>query len=372
MGRIIFTGGGSGGHVFPGIAVYQHLPARDRSSVLWICSRDGIERSILRRTGIPTRSVPTGKLRRYVSVRNILDIGRIGAGIFAARRILAHVGADLVFSKGGFVAVPVVIAAWTLRIPIVIHESDATPGLATRISSLFARTICAGYPTLQTAFPGRRARRTVVTGNPVRTEFFVADASRALERIGLTDTGIPVLLVTGGSLGARQLNDLVAATIAELTEHAVVIHQTGADGEAAIASIAARARPGRYHGAATYADTFPALLRRADLAVARAGAGTIRELAVTGTPAILIPLSRSASRGDQIENAQRYADTGAAIVVSPDAIGIERFRSLVISLLTDATRRERCAAAARRSIAGNAALEIANRLTAMRDNVRDL
>lgn len=359
MHRIVFTGGGTGGHVYPGIAVYQYLSPRLRNEVLWICSHGGVERSILESAAIPHVSIPTGKLRRYLDLENVRDLGRVVTGYFAARRILRESGARVLFSKGGYVAVPVVLAAHSLGIPVLIHESDTTPGLATRITARFATRVFAGYPQLRQALPGGVAERVVVSGNPVRPAFFEADPAGALGRVGLRDDGSPVLLVTGGSLGARQLNELVSETVESLTERAILVHQTGEHGKEMIQPIRSRAQPGRYHGAAAFDLEFPALLRRADLVVARAGAGTIQELAATGTPAVLVPLSARASRGDQIQNAADYCATGAAEALPSDGLSAEQFLQTVLRLLANPDERARMGEAARNLARGNAARTIA-------------
>ncbi|MFW6228434.1 MAG: undecaprenyldiphospho-muramoylpentapeptide beta-N-acetylglucosaminyltransferase [Alkalispirochaeta sp.] len=355
MTTIIFTGGGTGGHVFPGIAVYDSLAAEIRRNVRWIGSYRGVERRILENRGIPYAGISTGKLRRYLDIQNVFDLFRVVAGVFQAYSRLKRwvrkspeVDGAAIFSKGGFVAVPVVIAAAILRIPVVIHESDSDAGLATRITAPFARTICVPYPDTVDSLPPWLRRRCIVTGNPVRQEFSSASAAGALDSIGLKETSDPVVLVTGGSLGALQLNTWIREVIAELSRRAVVIHQTGARSTGMIDEIAAKAVPGRYFGAATFDETFPALLKRADLVVARAGAGTIWEIAVSGRPAILVPLSAGASRGDQIRNAERYARSGAAVVLDDPETPAATFLAAVDELLDAPERRRMMAAAARR------------------------
>ncbi|TVR69195.1 MAG: undecaprenyldiphospho-muramoylpentapeptide beta-N-acetylglucosaminyltransferase [Spirochaetaceae bacterium] len=376
MRSIVFTGGGTGGHVYPALAVHAALSEDLRRRVLWIGSRKGVERTILRGSGIPYRAIPTGKLRRYLDLENGRDIFRVGAGILAALRVLRHVDAAIVFSKGGFVAVPVVVAAWILGIPVVIHESDSDPGLATRLTAPMARRICVPYSDTARAFTPAQRRRILVTGNPVRKEFFSAAPGDALARLGIRDEGQPVLLVSGGSLGAQQLNDFVLEELAVLLDVCTLVHQTGPAGAAIIPEISRRAeqltraeatRSGtpparRYAAAPLWTEEFPPLLRRADLVVCRAGAGTIWELAVTGTPAILVPLSRGASRGDQIRNARRYADTGAALV-PPDSPA--DLAGAVRSLLLDRDRLRAMGVAARAFADGDSAVTIAGVIAAI-------
>jgi UDP-N-acetylglucosamine--N-acetylmuramyl-(pentapeptide) pyrophosphoryl-undecaprenol N-acetylglucosamine transferase len=364
MNTIIFTGGGTGGHVYPGLAVHEALPPEIQRQVVWIGSRGGMEGEMVRSRGIPFYHVPTGKLRRYFDLRNVVDAFRVLAGIMAAFILLKKLDGKAVFSKGGFVAVPVVIAAWMRGIPVIIHESDADPGLATRITARFARVICVASSETAGCFPGKWQSRIAVTGNPVRSAFFTADPEGALSAIGVEDSNLPVVLVTGGSSGARQLNDWVDRTIARLSGIAVVVHQTGELEAPRIPDIAAKAEPGRYHGAPAFTDTFPALLRRADVVVARAGAGTIWEVAVTARPAILVPLSLGASRGDQIRNAHRYQSAGCAVVIDGPDAGPEEFLSVLRELLDSPEQRRSMSEAARRWASQNAAEAIATMIVA--------
>lgn len=370
---IIFTGGGTGGHVYPALAVYAALPEELRRRVRWIGSRRGIERTILLGSGIPFTPIPTGKLRRYLDLENLFDLFRVGAGVLRALRELRRLDGAVVFSKGGFVAVPVVVAARLLGIPVVIHESDSDPGLATRLTAPLAEVICVPYADSGRSFSWSLRRRILVSGNPVRREFFTASPERALALVGLEEDNRPVVLVTGGSLGARQLNEFVRQEFDALLDAATVIHQTGDEGIALIGELSARAAQrtgeGQYTGAPSWDTEFPPLLRRANLVVCRAGAGAIWELAVTGTPAVLVPLSSGASRGDQIRNARRYAETGAAIV--PD----DSFRTIareVQELVTDPDRLKQMSAAARQFASGNSAITIAGVIARIynRDGIR--
>lgn len=369
MGTIVFTGGGTGGHVYPALAVRAALSPDLRDRLHWIGSRKGVERAILKGTGIPYTPIPTGKLRRYLDLENVFDLFRVGAGILAARSALRRLRASVVFSKGGFVAVPVVVAARTLGIPVIIHESDSDPGLATRLTAPLARRICVPYEDSVRSFSPRRRQRVLVTGNPVRREFFHAPTAEVLPLLGLHEAGQPVLLVTGGSLGARQLNEFVLEKLTELLKVCTVIHQTGSAGAAMIPDalrVAREADGANYAAAPAWQKEFPALLRRADLVVCRAGAGTVWELAVTGTPAILVPLGMGASRGDQIRNARRYAESGAAIIPRDTATDIA---AAVRSLLEDGERRRSMSAAARAFAGKDAALTIAGEIAAIYNGV---
>ncbi|MDA3949719.1 MAG: undecaprenyldiphospho-muramoylpentapeptide beta-N-acetylglucosaminyltransferase [Spirochaeta sp.] len=389
MRHVIFTGGGTGGHVYPGIAVWRTLPEHLQRRTVWVGSRNGMEREIVEHAGIPFFGVSSGKLRRYFDLENVVDLFRVIAGVFQAFRLLAALNAAVVFSKGGFVAVPVVLAARLKRVPVIIHESDGDPGLATRITARWADHICVAYSDMVELFPRRLRDRVVVTGNPVRSAFFGAAAGTGagpgappatatgdgavhrgaahgvLPALGLTETTDPVILITGGSLGAQQLNEWVAAIVGELTREAVVIHQTGDHGAHMIPELTGQAVPGRYFGAATFTELFPAVLRRADLVVARAGAGTIWEIAVTGRPALLVPLSTAASRGDQIRNAQRYGAAGAAEVLDRPDADAELFLQRVRQLLHDSDRRAEMGAAALRWAGPNGAERLAAFIVAL-------
>ncbi len=362
MSTIVFTGGGTGGHVYPGLAVLAALPVADQAQVVWIGSRRGVERTIVTKAGVPYYAIPAGKLRRYFDIENILDSFRVLAGIFAAYRLLRRLAPTVVFSKGGYVAVPVVIAAHLLRIPVVIHESDADPGLATRITAPMACRILLPYEETRRAFPRRLHKRTMVSGNPVRPEFRTAAIAGILPHIGLPETDLPVIFITGGSLGARQVNLLVRETISELTREAVVVHQTGEHSAGMIPEIAARAERDRYHGAPGFTATFPALMRRADLVIARAGAGTIWEIATCRRPSVLIPLSQGASRGDQLRNAARYAASGAATVLDDPNLDGNRLLAAVRGIIRDRDRWERMARAAGTWASGDAAERIGEEL----------
>ena len=360
MNTIVFTGGGTGGHVYPGIAVIDRLPAELQRRVVWVGSHRGVERCIASDVVERYYAVPTGKLRRYFDLQNVVDLFRVAAGIVVAFRLLRRIHCGVVFSKGGFVAVPVVIAAAWRGIPVIAHESDADFGLATRLSAPFARRVLVAYEETRRALSPTLQARTVVTGNPVRRTFFEADPTTAL--IGLEveqNGGVPVVLVTGGSLGARQINELLLEIIAPLSERAIVIHQCGEHSTDMLPAFRKRSRDGRYHGQANFTARFPALMRRADVVIARAGAGTLWEIAVTASPAVLIPLSTGASRGDQIRNAERYARGGAARVLSDEEATAEALFSTVSSLLDDRRLCRTMRDAARRWANGDAARRIA-------------
>lgn len=303
---IVITGGGSGGHVFPALAVTEILGANPDYQFAWIGSSKGIEREIVGRWGMEFHGIPAGKLRRYLSLQNILDLFRTLAGFFKSFYILARLKPVAVFSKGGFVSVPPVLAAGLLGIPVIGHESDSDPGLATRLNMRWTRRICIPYEQGAAQYP---AGKVVVTGNPVRREIFDGEAARGLAVAGFDPADPrPVLLVVGGSLGARQLNQLVWQHLDALLADWRVIHQTGRLDQSGPA-----ARPGEYHVAEFFPETYPHVLACADLVLSRAGAGTVWELAARSKPAVFVPLV-AGSRGDQARNARLCQETGAALV----------------------------------------------------------
>ena len=232
MTSIAFTGGGTGGHIYPGIAAARAVRELFPCRIFWIGASRGMDRALVEGAGLPFFGIPSGKLRRYISPRNVTAIFRVLAGIAAAFGILKREKPALLFSKGGFVSVPPVIAAALLKIPVFTHESAYSPGLATRINLRFARRVFTAFTETASFFPPSFRARVTRTGNPIRREFFTADAARGRAFIGV-DAETPVLLVLGGSLGAKQINDLVRESLAELKKWFFVAHQTGAGNDGA-------------------------------------------------------------------------------------------------------------------------------------------
>jgi UDP-N-acetylglucosamine--N-acetylmuramyl-(pentapeptide) pyrophosphoryl-undecaprenol N-acetylglucosamine transferase len=341
LARLVFTGGGSAGHVIPALPVLDAL--RDEGhDVHWIGSRKGLERALLEGRGVPYGAVTTGKLRRYLSVQNLIDALRVPFGVLEALVLLLRLRPALVFSKGGFVAVPVVLAAAVLRIPVVLHESDRTPGLANRICAPFARTVLATFP--DTAFRPRRGQRQVVTGAPVRPELLAGDRARGLAFAGF-DGHRPVLLVMGGSLGAEALNGVVRDALPELLRSRNVVHLCGRG----------RTDPslqgvGGYRQFEFVGPELGDLLAAADTVVSRAGATALLELLALRLPHLLVPLPRTASRGDQLENATWSAGAGFSRVVHEADLDPRRLLAELRAL--DDERGERRAAMAAFDAAG--------------------
>lgn len=313
---VVFTGGGTGGHVFPGIAVAEKLLSTTEKSkleIVWIGNSAGMEKEILSRYDIPFFSIPAGKLRRYFSLLNFIDIFKIMGGFIVSLFILKKLKADLLFSKGGFVTVPPVLAAKILKIPVISHESDLDPGLATKINSNFSQKILFAYKETKENWKIKfSTQEALVTGNPVRLEIFEGSRIKGKTLYNIPDDK-KVILILGGSQGAREVNNLIEKILNELTETFFVIHQMGK-----LSYIKSNRKS--YITAALFKDEFPDILAASDLVISRAGAGTLWENGVLGKPAILIPLGSGSSRGDQIRNADYFENKGAALVLKGDNV----------------------------------------------------
>lgn len=349
---IVFTGGGTGGHIYPGIAVAQRvralLAAQDRSvRMVWLGSFKESDRSPVEAAGIEYRALPSGKLRRQLSAENLADAFRVLAGYFAARRALKELKPILVFSKGGYVSVPPCRAAASLGIPVFTHESDLSPGLATRLNARIAERVFVSYEETRARFPEALRSRVEVSGQPVRSSLSRGDAARGRAFAGIPE-GLPVVLVIGGSQGARKLNELLSGALPELLASCAVVHQTG-PGNAGCpeSSIPEPLRP-RYRAFEYIRDEIADLYAAADLYVGRAGAGSLWECAVTGVPMVLVPLAGTGTRGDQVENARYFASRGAALVLEGrDAEDPAALVQACRSILDDGGRRAEASRAAR-------------------------
>ncbi len=347
---IALTGGGTAGHVFPGIAVAEELGRR----VLWIGSMNGVEKKLAGEAGIEFRGIPAGKLRRYFSLRYLSDIGRIVSAVFAAIRILKKERPAFLFSKGGFVSVPPVIAAWLCGIPAFTHESDFDPGLATRINLMFCEKVLVSFAETVDFLPARFRQKAVVTGSPVRRAMYGADSGRGRRYLGC-DSLTQVILVLGGSQGSSFINGLIASCLGRLVPRFFVVHQMGAQDYSA-------STLGNYTPAPFFSAELPDILAAADLVICRSGANTLAELAALGKPSILIPLS-SGSRGDQLRNAEVFRARGAARVLQERDATAASLLSIVCPLLADAGQLLEMGRNARSLSAGRPAETIAALIT---------
>jgi len=334
---VVIAGGGTGGHTSPGLAVAALLRERSRTCA-WIGSRSGIEAQRVPQSGIPYIAISTGKLRRYWAWQNVADLlVNVPAGTLSVLRILRTLRPRVVFGTGGFVALPVVFGAALLRVPVVLHEQTAVPGVANRIGARFARRIAVTFPDRAGRLP---AARVVVTGNPLRPELRAGSRSSAIARFQL-DPAIPLVYVTGGAQGAHRINRVVGDALASLAEKAQLIHQCGEnpatgdrqwleDRRAALPPALAR----RYTVVPYISAELAGIYAAAALVVARAGAGTVNECCQLGVPALYVPLP--GTRGDeQTENARIVERVGGAVVLPQSMLTTERLVREVRALLAD-------------------------------------
>ena len=304
--KIVMTGGGTAGHVTPNIALFPALRAEDYE-IHYIGSFDGIEKKLIEDFDVPYYGISTGKFRRYFDPKNFSDPFRVMKGFFEARKILKHIKPDIVFSKGGFVSVPVVRAAASLKIPCIIHESDMTPGLANKICIPVSRKICCNFPETFDMLPPEKA---VLTGSPIREEL-----STGNKEVGLAFCGFnhekPVIMVMGGSQGAAAVNQAIRDALPKLLEKYQVVHLCGKDKMDNLLLTV----PG-YKQFEYIKEEMKDLLAMADLVISRSGANAISEILALRKPNILIPLP--SGRGDQLLNADSYEAQGFSIVINED------------------------------------------------------
>ena len=308
MKKIVLTGGGTAGHVTPNIAL---LPALQEAGyeVAYMGSYDGIEKRLVEDFGIPYVGIATGKFRRYLDVKNLTDPFRVIKGYTEARKFLKEYRPDVVFSKGGFVSVPVVRAAASLKIPCIIHESDMTPGLANKLCFPVAKKICCNFPETYKMLPEEKA---VLTGTPIRKELAQGNKLAGLEMCGFT-ANKPVIMVIGGSLGAMNVNKAVRDALPQLLEKYQVVHLCGKDKLDNLLLTT----PG-YKQFEYLKTELKDIFAMADIVISRAGANAICELLALRKPNILIPLPASSSRGDQLLNAASFESQGFSIVLHED------------------------------------------------------
>lgn len=307
MKTIVFTGGGSAGHVTPNMAIIREL--NKDWDIHYIGSKKGIEKELIQRISIPYYEINSGKLRRYADKENLIDIFKVIKGCIEARSLLKKLKPDLVFSKGGFVSVPVILAAKSLRIPIYIHESDMTPGLANRISQRFATKIFTSFDETKRYFP---VHKTFVIGSPVRKELLNGTADKGRQILGFSSR-LPILTIMGGSLGAKKINEAVRASIDRLTANYQIVHLCGRDHIDETLIMNSRYRQFEY-----VHDELPDILAATDLVITRGGSNAIFEFLALHIPMIIIPLGLHQSRGDQILNAKAFEEKGYSITIEEE------------------------------------------------------
>ena len=310
MKHIVFTGGGTAGHVTPNIALFPSVKEAGYE-ISYIGSYEGIEKELITGQGIKYYGISSGKLRRYFDLKNLSDPFKVVKGYFEAKKLLKQLNPSIVFSKGGFVSVPVVLAAKARKIPCIIHESDITPGLANKLAIPSATKVCANFPETLNYLPKEKA---VLTGSPIRGELFSGNNIKGLDFCGFT-ANKPVLLVIGGSTGAASVNNAVRDLLPTLLQQFQVIHLCGKGKTDEF-----------YNGREGYVQfeyinkELKDLFAAADIIISRAGANAICELLALRKPNILIPLSAAASRGDQILNAASFEHQGFSYVLKEEDV----------------------------------------------------
>ena len=320
--KIILTGGGTAGHVTPNLALIPKLKEQGYE-ILYIGSYHGIEKELIEKAGVAYRGISSGKLRRYFDLKNFIDPFRVVKGYFQARRIIKEFQPDVIFSKGGFVAVPVTMAARHCRVPVIAHESDMTPGLANRLSMPSCTKICCNFPETMKLLPAGKA---VLSGSPIREEILKGSRETGLSYAGFSGEK-PVILVIGGSLGSVRVNQAVRSILPKLLPEFDVIHICGKGN--LNENLADKKGYVQYE---YVSESLKDLFAAADLMISRAGANAICEILALRKPNLLIPLGTSASRGDQILNARSFEKQGFSKVLLEEELNDESLYSAVQSL----------------------------------------
>ncbi|MCL5256832.1 MAG: undecaprenyldiphospho-muramoylpentapeptide beta-N-acetylglucosaminyltransferase [Chloroflexi bacterium] len=352
--RIAITGGGTGGHVSPAMALVEELrrmsgQAGDPVTLLYIGSAGGIEERMAGQEGIPFASVQAGKLRRYPSLKTLTDALRIPVGVLQAARHVARFHPDVLLSTGGYVSIPAVVAAGLQRVPVIVHEQTVTTGLANKISTPFATVIAVSFESSRSHFPGKRVE---LTGNPVRRVVTSGNREEGMEFFGFSP-GMPVVYVTGGVQGARAINRAVGECLEELLTLCQVIHQcgpgdgSGGDGSWLLDKASQLPDPlrQRYQLLEFAGAELAHIYAIADLVVGRAGAGTMAELCVTGKPSLLVPLPQSAN-DEQRQNALMLMEAGASVMLEQEQLTPDSLATAIQVLVSDRPRLSAMSAAA--------------------------
>ena len=322
MKRIILTGGGTAGHVTPNIALLPRLKELGYD-IQYIGSYTGIEKELIEPFGIPYHGISSGKLRRYFSVRNFTDPFRVLKGFREAHKLIRQLKPDVIFSKGGFVSVPVVLAGKRCKVPVIIHESDMTPGLANKIAIPSAAKVCCNFPETLKSLPKGKA---VLTGSPIRQELLSGNKIAAMDMCHFTSDK-PVILVIGGSLGAVAVNNAVREALPELLKDFQIIHLCGKGKmDESLKDVEG------YCQFEYIKNELRNLFALADIVISRAGANAICELLALHKPNLLIPLSANASRGDQILNARSFERQGFSMELEEEELTNETLLSAVHDL----------------------------------------
>ena len=341
---IVFTGGGTGGHFYPIIAIAEALEdiVREKRLIapaLYYLAPNSFDKKALFDNGITYINIPAGKMRRYASIRNVTDLFITALGIFSATITLFRLYPDVVVSKGGYGSVPTVIAAHLLRIPIIIHESDAKPGRANLFAAKFAKKIAISFESAAAYFPKQAQSKIARTGIPIRKALMRLETEGAQQYLKL-ESAIPTILILGGSQGAMKINEMVLSSLSRLISFANIIHQTGQmhfTNVQAVASVVLGKDPhaDRYHPVDYLSEvSLQRAVGVASIVVSRAGANSIAEIGLWKKPAILIPIPESVSH-DQRTNAYAYAKTGAAVVLDEENLTPHILTSEIERIIND-------------------------------------
>lgn len=349
--KICFTGGGTGGHIYPGLAVLDELRNKFQENnqtlcAIWIGCSKGMDKNIVSKAkDINNQScvdrfygIPSGKLRRYFSLKNFSDVFKIIGGFFASLWILAKEKPSVLFSKGGFVSVPPCLAAKILKIPVYTHECDFTLGLANKINFKSATKMFVSYEETKNFLSKNDKEKVIVSGNPVRPVFYNADAHNGLDFLRIQNKNKPVLLVVGGSSGARQINQLIYDNIHFLCENFIVVHQTGLVNTTQEKSQELVEKYSDYHPFDFIYEQMPDVVAASDIVMGRAGANSIWEAAVLLKPMLLIPLCGNGTRGDQVDNAKFFEEKKAAKVLIDQEVDNEHLVNNLKELLDEKNR----------------------------------
>lgn len=328
MQKVMLTGGGSAGHVTVNLALIPRF-LEEGWSVDYIGSEAGIERQLIAPlTEVNYYGIATGKLRRYLDWQNVKDPFKVVKGAFQAYRLIKKQKPDVLFSKGGFVSVPVVLGAWLNKVPVLIHESDLTPGLANRIAIPLATGVCTTFPETEQHLPAGKAK---YVGAVIREQLKQGDAARGRAYCGFTSSK-PVLLIMGGSLGARKINQTVRAGLSRLTERFQVVHLCG-KGQVDPALESSSYKQYEYIN-----EELPDVLAMCDAVISRAGSNSIFEFLYLRKPMLLIPLTKEQSRGDQLLNARSFKDSGYCDVLYEENMTADTLASSIESLFNNRTK----------------------------------
>lgn len=340
--KIVLTGGGTGGHIFPLLAVAKKIKEkRPETEFLFLGPTGKMEKELMTENNIPLKRIACGKMRRYFSFSNFIDFFKVPVGIIQSLWQMLIYMPDAIFSKGGYASLPVVLAGWIYRIPIMIHESDSVPGITNNFLGKFSDSIAVSYPQAEKYFP---PSQVVLTGNPLREDINQGDAQKARKKFSLSESK-KIIFVLGGSQGAQIINEKIVEVLPELLREYQIIHQTGElhieDIKKRCGELGIKVGHDDYYPIANYAnEDLKDILKVADLVISRSGANSLSEIAANGKPAIFIPLLDSANNHQKM-NAYSLARVGACLVLEENNLGKNIFLKNIHDLMEDQELRQK-------------------------------